>query len=114
MHFMHGPHSEKTEVSMASNFIRTLVAVQVIRLIFGEHSKRIFHELAIKIESSLSKMLVEKSINLTEQARKDIPHSEIIQLENVDLKLTFLMFNNMHLIFQAPFTIIVAIIMLFV
>ena len=43
MHFMHEHHSEKKEVTMASNFIRTLVAVQIIRLVFGEHSKRIFH-----------------------------------------------------------------------
>lgn len=77
---MHEHHSESKEVSVASNFIRTLVAVQIIRLVFGEHSKRLFHEVAIKIESSLSKMLVTKSLKLTQQARKDIPQSEIIQL----------------------------------
>ena len=49
MHFMHGHHTEKREVTVASDFIRTLVAVQILRMIFGEHSKRIFHELAIKI-----------------------------------------------------------------
>lgn len=65
------------------------------------------------IESSLAKMLVSKSLRLSAQARKDIPHSELIQLENVDLRLVFTMFNNMYLIFQAPFTILVAIIMLF-
>lgn len=35
-------------------------------------------------------------------------------MENVDLKLIFTLFRNMYLIFEVPFTIIVAIIMLFV
>lgn len=38
----------------------------------------------------------------------------MLQLENVDLKLVFTMFNNMMFIFEAPLTIIVALIMLFV
>lgn len=58
-------------------------------------------------------MLVQKSLRLTQQARTDIPHSEVIQLENVDLKLTFILISNLYLVVQAPFTIIVAILMLF-
>jgi len=49
MHFMHGGHNEKSEVRHASNFIRNLVGVQILRLIFGEHTRRIFYELAIKV-----------------------------------------------------------------
>ena len=59
-------------------------------------------------------MLVVKSLNLTQRARKDIPHSEILQLENVDLRLVWVMFNNMYFIFEAPLTITVALIMLFI
>lgn len=43
MHFMHGEHTEKKEVKEASVFIRNLVGVQVLRLIFGEHTRRIFN-----------------------------------------------------------------------
>ena len=39
--------------------------------------------------------------------------SEIMQLENVDLKLIFNMFKNMYMIVEAPFTIVVAIVLLF-
>lgn len=80
MHFLHGHHESKDDVAMAENFIRNLVCIQILRLIFGEHSKRLFHELAIMIESTLAKMLVCKSLRLSPQARKDIPHSELIQL----------------------------------
>lgn len=58
-------------------------------------------------------MLVQKSLYLNQKARKDIPQSEILQLENVDLKLVFTMFNNMIFLFEAPLTIFVALIMLF-
>lgn len=37
----------------------------------------------------------------------------MMQYENVDMKLVFTMFKNMYLILEAPFTIIVAIILLF-
>jgi hypothetical protein len=49
MHFMHGQHSEKSEVKEASVFVRNIVGVQLLRLVFGEHTRRIFHELAIKV-----------------------------------------------------------------
>ena len=58
-------------------------------------------------------MLIQKSLKLSQDARRDIPHSEVIQLENVDLKLTFILISNLYLIIQAPFIIIVAILMLF-
>lgn len=49
MHFMHGHHSEKSEVKQAMFFIRNLVGVQILRIIFGEHARRLFHELAIEV-----------------------------------------------------------------
>lgn len=62
----------------------------------------------------MARKLIQKSLNLSQKAKKDIPRSEILQLENVDLKLVFTMFNNMMFIFEAPLTIFVALIMLFV
>lgn len=50
---------------------------------------------------------------MAKESRDRIPESEIIQLENVDLKLVFTLFRNMNIIFEAPFTIVVAIILLF-
>lgn len=50
---------------------------------------------------------------MAKECRDRIPDSELIQLENVDLKLIFNLFNNMNIIFEAPFTIIVAIFLLF-
>lgn len=50
---------------------------------------------------------------MAKECRDRIPESELIQLENVDLKLIFTLFKNMGMIFEAPFTIIVAIILLF-
>lgn len=50
---------------------------------------------------------------MAKECRDRIPESEIIQLENVDLRLIFTLFRNMNIIFEAPFTIFVAIILLF-
>lgn len=50
---------------------------------------------------------------MAKECRDRIPDSEIIQLENVDLKLIFTLFRNMNIIFEAPFTIVVALILLF-
>lgn len=80
MHFMHERHSEKSEVREASVFVRNIVGVQILRLVFGEHTRRMFYELAIKVESSLSKELVKKSLNISQKAKKDIPRSEMLQL----------------------------------
>lgn len=114
MHYLHGHHTEKSEIRKGQNFIKMLVGVQILRTIMGEHTRRLFHELAIKVESSLARMLVVKSLNLTQKARKDIPQSEILQLENVDLRLVWIMFNNMYFIFEAPLTIAIALILLFI
>ena len=84
-----------------------------MRIFFSEHSKRLFHELAIKVESTLARKLISKSLRMAKECRDRIPDSELIQLENVDLKLIFNLFNNMNIIFEAPFTIIVAIFLLF-
>ena len=43
LHYLHGHHTEKSEVRKAENFIQMLVAVQVLRVIFGEHTRRLFH-----------------------------------------------------------------------
>ncbi len=59
-------------------------------------------------------MLIRKSLNLSQKAKRDIPYSELLQLENVDLKLVFAMMNNMMFVFEAPLTVVVALIMLFV
>ena len=73
--------------------------LQLLRLVFGEHSKRLFYELAIKVESTLSKRLVEKSLKMAKECTDRFPQSEIYQLENVDLKLIFNLFKCLHLCF---------------
>lgn len=65
------------------------------------------------MESTLARKLISKSLRMAKECRDRIPDSEIIQLENVDLKLIFTLFRNMNIIFEAPFTIVVALILLF-
>lgn len=110
MHFMREKHIQRREYG---DFIGKFVVIQFLRIFFGEHSKRLFHELALKVESTLARKLVSKSLRMAKESRDRIPESEIIQLENVDLKLIFSLFRNMNIIFEAPFTIVVAIILLF-
>jgi hypothetical protein len=87
--------------------------LQILRIIFGEHSKRLFYELAVKVESSLSLMIVKKSLSMANEARNNVSQSEILYLENTDLKLAFVMFQNMYMAIQAPFTIICTIYLLY-
>jgi ABC-type multidrug transport system fused ATPase/permease subunit len=110
MHFMREKHLERREYG---DFIEKFIIIQLLRIFFSEHSKRLFHELAIKVESTLARKLVSKSLRMAKECRDRIPESEIIQLENVDLRLIFTLFRNMNIIFEAPFTIVVSIILLF-
>ena len=61
---MQGYGLKNVRVKTNSYFAEQFVLLQILRLIFGEHSKRLFNELAIKVESTLSKRLVEKSLRM--------------------------------------------------
>ncbi len=49
LHFMHEHHVDKDEISSTELLIESFIVLQLLRIIFGEHSKRLFYELAIKI-----------------------------------------------------------------
>jgi hypothetical protein len=49
LHFMHEHHVDKDEISSTEILIESFIVLQLLRIIFGEHSKRLFYELAIKI-----------------------------------------------------------------
>ena len=57
--------------------------------------------------------LVEKTLSLSSSERNNIRDSEIYHLENVDLKHVSAMTSSLHLTVEIPFTITVAIILLF-
>ena len=61
---MQGYGLKKIRVKTDSSFAEQFVLLQLLRLIFGEHTKRLYHELAIKVESTLSKKLIEKSLRM--------------------------------------------------
>lgn len=109
----HGHLEEHYQIEQAKMFIPIIVVIQLLRIIFYEHSHRIFHELAVTIESALARKLVEKSLYVSKDVRRDIPVSKIYQLENVDLKLVYAMLNNATMLFEAPLTIVIALILLF-
>lgn len=46
---MHEHHVDQNEISSTEILIEGFIVLQVLRIIFGEHSKRLFHELAIKV-----------------------------------------------------------------
>lgn len=77
MHFMREKHLEESE---SSDFIYKFILVQFLRIFFSEHSKRLFHELAIKVESTLARKLISKSLRMAKECRDRIPDSELIQL----------------------------------
>lgn len=111
---MQGYGRKKPSVTAsASYFTQQFMLLQFLRLIFGEHSKRLFTQLAIKVESTLSKRLVQKSLKMAKQCTDRFPQSQIYQFENVDLRLIFNLFKNLHLCFQAPITVIGALVLLF-
>lgn len=58
-------------------------------------------------------MIVKKSLSISHDIRNRISQSEILQLENIDLKLVFVMFQNMYTAIQAPFTILLTIYLLY-
>ena len=70
-------------------------------------------ELAVKVESTLARKLISKSLRMAAESRYHMPETEIIQLANVDLRLVYNLFSNMGMFFEAPFIIVVAIVMLF-
>jgi hypothetical protein len=61
MHFMREKHLERREYG---DFIEKFIVIQLLRIFFSEHSKRLFHELAIKVESTLARKLVSKSLRM--------------------------------------------------
>ena len=77
MHFMREKHLQKRQYG---DFIGKFLVIQFLRIFFGEHSKRLFHELALKVESTLARKLVSKSLRMAKESRDRIPESEIIQL----------------------------------
>lgn len=77
MHFLKEKHLEESQYS---DFIYVFIGVQFLRIFFSEHSKRLFHELAIKVESTLARKLISKSLRMAKECRERIPDSEIIQL----------------------------------
>lgn len=46
---MQGYGLKKVRVTTSSYFAQQFIVLQFLRLIFGEHSKRLFNELAIKV-----------------------------------------------------------------
>ena len=72
---MQGYGPKKVRASTNSYFVEQFVLLQILRLIFGEHSKRLFTELAIKVESTLSKRLIEKSLKMAKECTDRIPQS---------------------------------------
>ena len=71
---------KKIKVTQDSAFTEHFILLQFLRLLFGEHSKRLFYELAIKVESTLSKRLIEKSLKMAKECTERFPQSEIYQL----------------------------------
>lgn len=49
LHFMHEHHVDQNEISSTELLIEGFIVLQLLRIIFGEHSKRLFNELAIKV-----------------------------------------------------------------
>lgn len=50
MHFMREKHLDRRE---SGDFIEKFIVIQLFRILFSEHSKRLFHELAIKVPFDL-------------------------------------------------------------
>jgi hypothetical protein len=61
MHFMREKHHDGDE---NRDFIFKFILIQCLRIFFSEHSKRVFHELAIKVESTLARKLISKSLRM--------------------------------------------------
>ena len=77
MHFMREKHLQRRDYG---DFIEKFIVIQMLRIFFSEHSKRLFYELAIKVESTLARKLVSKSLRMAKESRDRIPESEIMQL----------------------------------
>jgi hypothetical protein len=70
---MQGDSSKKVKYSEYSHFAKSFAVLQFLRLLFGLHSKRLFYELAIKVESTLSKRLIEKSLRMAKDCTDRFP-----------------------------------------
>ena len=71
-------HAEEARVS--SYVTEKFVVLQLLKMVFGVHMKRIFQEVAIMAESTIAKKLVKKALLLDPECRKRIPETEIFQL----------------------------------
>ena len=72
MYFMKEKHLEESQYS---DFLLYFIVVQFLRIFFSEHSKRLFLELAIKVESTLARKLISKSLRMAKECRDRIPDS---------------------------------------
>lgn len=70
----------KETLQSALSITQTYVLLQLARMIFGNHMKRLFVELALKVESTLSMKLVKKALSMDDSCRMRIPESEVYQL----------------------------------
>ena len=52
------------EERQTSNFIQKFIVIQLLRIFFSEHAKRHFIELAVKVESTLARKLISKSLRM--------------------------------------------------
>ena len=57
----------------SSELTEKFILLQILRIIFGMHMKRQFEELAIQIESTISKRIVKKAMNLDPDIKRRIP-----------------------------------------
>ena len=55
---------EDESTRSSSEITEKFMVLQVLRMIFGAHMKRLFQELAIQIESTIAKRLVKKALQL--------------------------------------------------
>jgi hypothetical protein len=61
---MNAKNLSKDEIRQADEFLYRFILIQTLRLFFAEHAKRLFHELAIRVESTLARKLVSKSLRI--------------------------------------------------
>jgi hypothetical protein len=62
--FMNDKNITNKDLKNADIIFYKFIVLQICRLFFAEHSKRLFHEIAIRIESTLAKKLINKSLNI--------------------------------------------------
>ena len=60
--------------------VRIFIILQITRLFFSTHVKKVFSQLSVQVESSLAVKLVEKTLSLSSSERNNIRDSEIYHL----------------------------------